>query len=69
MHSVLTAEDQVQFDSALRRRLEADADYRAARQNVLRVRRELNSLPELDPPPDAWQRIAARHRREANGAG
>ena len=62
MDSVLTAEDQQGFDPALRRRLEADHDYRAARRSVNSVRAGLKSLPEMEPPPGAWKAILNTHR-------
>lgn len=59
---LLKIRDGEPIDAALRERLVADPDGAARLQTLERVREGLRALPQLEPPPAAWARIAAESR-------
>ncbi|HEX6997770.1 MAG TPA: hypothetical protein VF322_06470 [Gammaproteobacteria bacterium] len=57
---LLTLRDGEPMDAGVREALLADPASRAEIERLDAVRAALESLPELQPPPEAWERIAAR---------
>ncbi|HEY8520870.1 MAG TPA: hypothetical protein VIN61_12370 [Gammaproteobacteria bacterium] len=60
IEDLLTLRDGEPIDATLREALLADPESRAEIERLEAVRAALRSLPDLEPPPGAWERIAAR---------
>ncbi|HMN43218.1 MAG TPA: hypothetical protein PKE27_01465 [Povalibacter sp.] len=60
IHQLLSLRDGAPVDAPIARHVEQCAECSAELARLERVQQRLQSLPAIEPPADAWQRIADR---------